>query len=326
MENIRVSRALVSVSDKTGLVPFARALAGLGVEIVSTGGTAKTLDEAGVPVVNISDVTGFPEMLEGRVKTLHPNVHGGILADRDKPEHLQTIAAHAIAPIDLVCVNLYPFQQTISKPGVTLTDAIENIDIGGPAMVRSAAKNHHGVAIVVDPADYTTVTEELERSGGDLSLATRKRLAAKAFAHTAAYDGAIATYLESEYGTDEDRATAFPTTLRLSFARAQVLRYGENPHQTAAFYREPGVSEPCVGNARRVDKSNKEVSFNNLFDLNAALELVKEFPDAPAAADHQAHEPVRLRAGRQPGRRLCARARRRHRERVWRHPGRQPAY
>ena len=284
MEHITVNRALVSVSDKTGLVPFAKALAALGIEIISTGGTAKTLDEAGVPVVAVADVTGFPEMMEGRVKTLHPNVHGGILADRDKPDHLATIAEHAITPIDLVCVNLYPFTQTVARPDVTLADAVENIDIGGPAMVRSAAKNHGGVAVVVDPADYATLLEEMEASGGGVSLATRQRLAAKAFAHTAAYDGAIATYLEREYGSAADKETTFPATLRLSFERAQALRYGENPHQTAAFYREPNVNEPCVGNARRADNSGKEVSFNNLFDLNAALELVKEFAGGPAAA------------------------------------------
>ena len=194
MENIAVRRALISVSDKTGLAPFARTLAARGVEIISTGGTAKALADAGVPVIGISDITGFPEMLEGRVKTLHPNVHGGILADRDKPDHMATLSEHAIQPIDLVCVNLYPFAATIARPDVTLEDAVENIDIGGPSMVRSAAKNHHGVAIVVDPADYVVVLEELEQTNL-LSLKTRKRLAAKAFAHTAAYDSAIADYL-----------------------------------------------------------------------------------------------------------------------------------
>jgi phosphoribosylaminoimidazolecarboxamide formyltransferase/IMP cyclohydrolase len=285
METIQVRRALVSVSDKTGLLPFARALAARGVAIVSTGGTAKTLGSGGVPVVGIADVTGFPEMLEGRVKTLHPKIHGGLLADRDKPEHMDTIAAHDIEPIDLVCVNLYPFAATIARPGVTLAEAIENIDIGGPSMVRSAAKNHHGVAVVVDPADYGAVLAELEAGGGALSLATRKRLAAKAFAHTAAYDAAIADYLERAYAPEEGPGReALPQTLRLNLPRVQVLRYGENPHQKAAFYRESGVAEPCVGNARRADRSDKEVSFNNLFDLNAALELVKEFPEAPAAA------------------------------------------
>jgi phosphoribosylaminoimidazolecarboxamide formyltransferase/IMP cyclohydrolase len=184
MELIPVRRALVSVSDKTGVVPFAQKLAELGAQIVSTGGTAKALADAGVPVIGISDLTGFPEMLEGRVKTLHPNVHGGILADRDKPDHLETIAAHNIQPIDLICVNLYPFAATIAKPDVTIEDAIENIDIGGPAMVRSSAKNHSGVAIVTDPADYEVILSELKTQGG-ITLATRKRLAAKAFAHTA---------------------------------------------------------------------------------------------------------------------------------------------
>lgn len=282
MESISVRRALLSVSDKTGLVAFARGLAERGVEIISTGGTAKALQEAGIPVIGISDVTGFPEMMEGRVKTLHPNVHGGILADRDKPEHLETAAQHGITPIDLVCVNLYPFAQTIAKPDVTLSDAIENIDIGGPAMVRSSAKNHHGVAIVVDPADYDALLTELAETGA-LSLETRKRLAAKAFAHTAAYDAAIANYLEREYAPQGD-VTTLPATFRLSLPRVQILRYGENPHQQAAFYRDDRVTEPCVGNAVRRDNSGKEVSFNNLYDLDGALELIKEFPDAPTAA------------------------------------------
>ncbi|MBC8136215.1 MAG: bifunctional phosphoribosylaminoimidazolecarboxamide formyltransferase/IMP cyclohydrolase, partial [Fibrella sp.] len=206
-----VRRALVSVSDKTGVVPFAQKLAALGAQIVSTGGTAKALADAGVAVVGISDLTGFPEMLEGRVKTLHPNVHGGILADRDKPEHLQTIAAHNIEPIDLVCVNLYPFAATIAEPDVTLEDAIENIDIGGPAMVRSSAKNHNGVAIVTDPADYDVVLSEIETQGG-ITLATRQRLAAKAFAHTAAYDSMIADYLEKVYSSDSAGSPPTPNS------------------------------------------------------------------------------------------------------------------
>jgi phosphoribosylaminoimidazolecarboxamide formyltransferase/IMP cyclohydrolase len=284
MEETPVRRALVSVSDKTGIVEFARALAVRGVEIVSTGGTAKSLADAGVPVIGISDVTGFPEMLEGRVKTLHPMVHGGILADRDKPDHMETIAAHGIAPIDLVVVNLYPFARTVAKPDVTIEDAIENIDIGGPSMVRSAAKNHHGVAIVVDPADYAVVLEELE-TRGTLALGTRRRLAAKAFAHTAAYDAGIADYLERVYApADTDTDTTLPETFRLSLPRVQSLRYGENPHQSAAFYRDGRITEPCIGNATRRDSSGKEVSFNNLYDLDGALELVKEFTDRPAAA------------------------------------------
>ena len=285
MENIAVKRALLSVSDKTGLLEFARALSARGVELISTGGTAKTLSEAGIPVVAIQDMTGFPEMLEGRVKTLHPKVHGGILADRDKPEHMATIAEHGIAPIDLICVNLYPFAATVAKPDVTLEDAIENIDIGGPAMVRSSAKNHHGVAIVVDPSDYGVIVEELTATDA-VSLATRKRLAAKAFAHTAAYDSMIATYLEKQYATELSGGDdmTLPTIFRMSYERVQSLRYGENPHQKAAFYRDPKVTEPCIGNAVRRDDSGKEVSFNNLYDLDGALELVKEFTEKPTAA------------------------------------------
>jgi phosphoribosylaminoimidazolecarboxamide formyltransferase/IMP cyclohydrolase len=282
MEEIPVRRALVSVSDKTGIVEFARALAARGVEIVSTGGTAKSLADAGIPVIGISEVTGFPEMLEGRVKTLHPMVHGGILADRDKADHMETIAEHGIAPIDLVVVNLYPFARTVANPDVTIEDAIENIDIGGPSMVRSAAKNHHGVAIVVDPIDYAVVLEELELRG-TLALNTRRRLAAKAFAHTAAYDAGIADYLERVYAP-ADTETTLPETFRLSLPRVQSLRYGENPHQKAAFYRDAKITEPCIGNATRRDNSGKEVSFNNLYDLDGALELVKEFGDRPAAA------------------------------------------
>ncbi|MBC8140803.1 MAG: bifunctional phosphoribosylaminoimidazolecarboxamide formyltransferase/IMP cyclohydrolase [Armatimonadetes bacterium] len=283
MQIVPIRRALVSVSDKTGVAALAQKLAAHGAEIVSTGGTAAALTDAGVPVVGISDLTGFPEMLDGRVKTLHPNVHGGILARRDLAEHTETIEKHGIAPIDLVCVNLYPFAATIAKPGVTLGDAIENIDIGGPAMVRSAAKNHDGVAIVTDPLDYDVVLAEIETHGG-VTLATRRRLAAKAFAHTAAYDAMIATYLEKQYaagGAD----TTLPETFRLSLPRSQVLRYGENPHQSAALYRDSSVTEPCIGNAVRRDNSGKETSFNNLYDLDGALELVKEFGiTSPAAA------------------------------------------
>jgi phosphoribosylaminoimidazolecarboxamide formyltransferase/IMP cyclohydrolase len=282
MEETPVRRALVSVSDKTGIVEFARALAARGVEIISTGGTAKALADGGISVIGISDVTGFPEMLEGRVKTLHPKVHGGILADRDKPDHMATIEEHGISPIDLVVVNLYPFAKTVANPNVTIEDAIENIDIGGPSMVRSAAKNHHGVAIVVDPSDYAIVLDELEQRG-TLALATRRRLAAKAFAHTAAYDSGIADYLERVYAP-ADAETTLPETFRLSLPRVQSLRYGENPHQSAAFYRDAKIVEPCIGNAVRRDNSGKEVSFNNLYDLDGALELVKEFTDRPAAA------------------------------------------
>ena len=271
-----VRQALLSVSDKTGIVEFAHQLAAAGVRIVSTGGTASALSAAGVPVTSVSDVTRFPEMLDGRVKTLHPAVHGGILARRDLPEHMRTIEEHDIAPIDLVCVNLYPFAATVARDGVTLDEAIENIDIGGPAMVRSAAKNHDAVTIVVDPADYAAVLREITDLGGT-TLATRRRLAAKAFAHTARYDSMIAAYLRAQF-TPED---PFPQELTAGFERVQTCRYGENPHQEASFYRDTAVREPCIATARQL--AGKELSFNNLYDLNAALETVKEFDEAPAA-------------------------------------------
>jgi len=269
-----VKRALLSVSDKTGLVEFARGLVELGVEIISTGGTASTLKQAGVPVTYVSDVTGFPEILDGRVKTLHPKVHGGILALRT-PEHLAQLAEHAITPIDLVAVNLYPFRETIARPGVTFEEAIENIDIGGPAMVRSAAKNHRYVLVVVNPARYGEVLEVLR--GGRIPDAFRLELAREAFAHTAAYDTAITAYLQ-RVGAGE--SGEFPRVWQLAVELARPLRYGENPHQRAAFYRDPAVSGPCVANAEQL--SGKELSFNNILDLNAAFELVREFID-PAA-------------------------------------------
>lgn len=266
-------RALLSVSDKTGLVDLAKGLAALGVEIVSTGGTARTLEEAGVPVIPVDAVTGFPEMMDGRVKTLHPAVHGGILADRRKPAHMAAIAEHGIQPIDLVVVNLYPFEQTIAREGVTLDEAIENIDIGGPSMVRSAAKNHNAVAIVVDPADYPVVLEEL-RSGG-VSPETRRRLAVKAFAHTSAYDAAITSYLARQ---DEG---LMPERLSLAFTRVQPMRYGENPHQKAAFYRQNGYAGPTLADATLL--SGLELSYNNIQDADAAMRVVMEF-DEPACA------------------------------------------
>jgi phosphoribosylaminoimidazolecarboxamide formyltransferase/IMP cyclohydrolase len=263
-------RALISVSDKTGVVDFARGLVELGVEIVSTGGTARTLKEAGLPVTYISEVTGFPEILDGRVKTLHPAVHGGILALRT-PEHLNQLEAHHITPIDIVAVNLYPFRETIARPGVTLEEAIENIDIGGPAMVRAAAKNHRYVLVVVNPARYPQVLKALAE--GNISPELRLELAREAFAHTAAYDSAIAAYLQKQSQGDEP----FPPAWHMSVELVQPLRYGENPHQKAAFYRDPTVTGPCVANA--VQLSGKELSFNNILDLNAALELVREFID-----------------------------------------------
>ncbi len=276
-----IRRALLSVSDKTGLLDFARALHEQGVELLSTGGTAKALREAAIPVVEVADYTGFPEMLDGRVKTLHPKIHGGILGRRDLPEHVAAMNQHGIGDIDLVCVNLYPFVQTVSKPGCTLEDAIENIDIGGPAMVRSAAKNHAFVGIVTDPADYAGVVAEMRASGGAVSDKTRFSLAVKAFEHTAAYDGAIANHfgkLVEESG--------FSRTFNVQFHKAQAMRYGENPHQNAAFYVARGDTEvggiDGVGIAGARQLQGKELSYNNIADADAALECVKQFDEAPA--------------------------------------------
>ncbi|ABZ85607.1 bifunctional purine biosynthesis protein [Heliomicrobium modesticaldum Ice1] len=269
-------RALISVSDKTGVVDFARGLADLGFEIVSTGGTYQTIKAAGVPVTYVTEITGFPEILDGRVKTLHPKVHGGILARRT-PEHLAQLEAHAIVPIDVVAVNLYPFRETVAKPGVTREEAVENIDIGGPAMVRASAKNHESVAIIVNPDRYATVLAELQQNGV-VSEATRRALAREAFAHTAEYDAAIAAYLAAEAGDDDPFAGIFAPG---KVEKVQDLRYGENPHQKAAFYRERGYRGAGAGTAKQ--RWGKELSFNNLLDLNAALELVREF-DRPAAA------------------------------------------
>src|SRR5512137_1045463 len=232
----RITQALLSVSDKTGLVDFARALSALGVALLSTGGTAKALADAGLPVTDVGTYTGFPEMLDGRVKTLHPKVHGGILARRDIPAHVASLAAHGIPTIDLVVVNLYPFRQTVAKPGCTLEDAIENIDIGGPTMVRAAAKNWQHVGIVVDPADYAPVLEELRGGQGTLGTGTRFALARKAFSHTAAYDGAISNWLTAR--APDGAPAAFPDRFNFQGVKMQDLRYGENPHQHAAFYRD----------------------------------------------------------------------------------------
>ena len=271
----KVKRALISVSDKTGVVEFAKALADMGVEIISTGGTAKALSDAGIKVTGISEVTGFPEMMEGRVKTLHPAVHGGLLADRSKPDHMRQIEEQGIRPIDLVAVNLYPFARTVARPDVTLEDAIENIDIGGPSMVRSASKNFASVTIVVDPSDYDSVLQELRANEGEVSCDTRAGLATKAFTHTAAYDTMISSYLQGKFMPEE----AFPAWIDLRFEKTQELRYGENPHQKGAFYKTPGYSGPGIASAKQL--SGKELSYNNIWDSNAALELVKEF-DEPA--------------------------------------------
>ncbi len=264
----KVRRALVSVSDKSGIAELARALAALGVELVSTGGTARLLEKEGLKVTEVSALTGFAEMLDGRVKTLHPKVHGGLLARRDNPAHLGELRAAGIEPIDLLVVNLYPFAATVADPDCRLEDAIENIDVGGPAMLRAAAKNYSGVAVVVDPADYGRVLAELR--GGAVSEKTRFALAQKAFAHTAAYDGAIANYLTS-------RDSQFPEILTLQFHKAQDLRYGENPHQGAALYRD---ARPVAGGlARYRQVQGKELSYNNIADADAAWECVKSFSE-----------------------------------------------
>jgi phosphoribosylaminoimidazolecarboxamide formyltransferase / IMP cyclohydrolase len=294
----RVQRAILSVTDKTGLVDFARQLSGLGVELVSTGGTAKLLRDSGIVVKDISELTGFPEMLDGRVKTLHPKVHGGILHRRDVPAHVAAVGEHGIQPIDMVVVNLYAFEKTAAKPGVAFEELIENIDIGGPSMIRSAAKNFHDVAVVTSPADYAAIAEELSRSGA-LSLETKWKLAQKAFATTAAYDSAIASTLEGIPYVDSfvptaaaelrsagrtnasvrtqasvpSQIEAFPQILRLSFQKTLDLRYGENPHQKAAMYSDGSG----VGVANALQLQGKELSYNNIVDLQAAWDLAQEF-------------------------------------------------
>jgi phosphoribosylaminoimidazolecarboxamide formyltransferase/IMP cyclohydrolase len=278
----KIQRAILSVTDKTGLVEFARKLSGLGVELISTGGTAKLLRDSGIAVKDISELTGFPEMLDGRVKTLHPKVHGGILHRRENPAHRTAVAEHGILPIDMVVVNLYAFEKTAAKPNVLFDDLIENIDIGGPSMIRSAAKNFQDVAVVTSPSDYDQIAEELARSGGELSSATRWRLAQKAFATTAAYDSAIASTLErvSANGRFEfHEQTGFPQNLRLSFKKVMDLRYGENPHQKAAMYSDG--SGKGVANGRQIQ--GKELSYNNIVDLEAAWDLAQEF-DGPVCA------------------------------------------
>jgi phosphoribosylaminoimidazolecarboxamide formyltransferase/IMP cyclohydrolase len=269
---MKIQRALLSVSDKTGLVDFARALANDGVELLSTGGTAKALRDAGLAVIDVSEYTGFPEMLDGRVKTLHPKVHGGILARRDLSEHVATMASHNMPYIDLVCVNLYPFVATVSKPH-TLDEAIENIDIGGPAMVRSSAKNYHHVAIVTDPADYSALVAEMQTNEGSLTDATRFNLAKKAFTHTAQYDGHISNYLTAL--NEQGERETFGEQLTLQFSRAQTCRYGENPHQAGAFYVEANAPAGTIATARQIQ--GKELSYNNIADTDAALECVKQF-------------------------------------------------
>lgn len=270
-----IKQALISVSDKAGVLEFARELVALGVNILSTGGTAKLLADNGVKVTEVAEYTGFPEMLDGRVKTLHPKIHGGILARRDVVEHVAALETHKIPTIDMVVVNLYPFQQTIAKDQCSLEDAIENIDIGGPAMLRSSAKNHKDVIVLCDPADYTAVLDEL-KSTGDLNYEARFALAKKVFAHTAQYDGAITNYFTS-LGEDKSHTTrsAYPATLNLQFDKVQDMRYGENPHQSAAFYRELNPVAGALANYHQLQ--GKELSYNNIADADAAWECVKTF-------------------------------------------------
>src|SRR5271169_2695274 len=280
----RIQRAILSVTDKTGLAEFARRLAAMGVELISTGGTATLLRESGIAVKDISDLTGFPEMMDGRVKTLHPKVHGGILHVRSNEKHRAAVSEHGIQPIDMVVVNLYAFEKTAARPGVKFEDIIENIDIGGPSMVRSAAKNFQDVAIVTSPADYDAIAKEMQANGGALSLATKWRLAQKAFAITAAYDSAIASTLEGIAPPVDGKfkvgaQDGFPETLRLSFGKAFDLRYGENPHQKAALYSDG--SGKGVANGKQLQ--GKELSYNNIVDLQAAWELAQEFEEPVCA-------------------------------------------
>ena len=270
-----IQRALISVSDKTGVVEFARALRELNVEILSTGGTAKLLTSHGIAVTEVSDYTGFPEILDGRVKTLHPKVHGGILGRRDLKTHAEAMQKHGIPTIDLVVVNLYPFEQTVAKKDCPLDEAIENIDIGGPTLLRAAAKNHGAVTVVVDGADYGLVLDEMKKNKGATSAAARFRLAVKAFEHTARYDGAIANWLGAV--RSDGRRTDFPLTFNAQFVHASAMRYGENPHQQAAFYVEHAPREACIATARILQ--GKELSYNNIADADAALECVKSFDE-----------------------------------------------
>jgi phosphoribosylaminoimidazolecarboxamide formyltransferase/IMP cyclohydrolase len=274
----KIKLALVSVSDKTGIAEFVQELVKQDIKILSTGGTARLLTESGVSVREVSNYTGFPEMMDGRLKTLHPKIHGGLLALRDNAEHTAQAKEHGIELIDMVVVNLYPFEATIAKPEVELSEAIENIDIGGPTMIRSAAKNYRHVAVVTNPKQYESVITELKENNGTLSSETKFALAKAAFAHTAHYDTVISNYLA---GLDEPSAIEFPAALELSYEKAQDLRYGENPHQQAAFYRGSALAEPSVASAQQLH--GRELSFNNILDIHAALEIVKDFEEPTAA-------------------------------------------
>lgn len=274
-----IKRAIISVTDKGGIVEFARKLSGFGIQILSTGGTARTLKDAGISVTDVSQYTGFPEMMDGRVKTLHPKVHGGLLGRRDMPEHMRQMAEHGIEPIDMVVINLYQFDRAVARPDCTFEEAIENIDIGGPSMIRSASKNFESVAVVTDPFDYHAIIKEMEESGGALSRDTKFRLARKAFSATARYDTMISHYLDSIADKPEE-TIHFPEIFTPSFEKVQHLRYGENPHQRGAFYREIGFNGSSVARAKRLQ--GKEMSYNNYLDANSALELVREY-DEPTA-------------------------------------------
>ncbi len=273
--DVKVKTALISVSDKAGVVDFAKKLSEMGVKIISTGGTSRALSDAGVDVVGIESVTGFPEMMDGRVKTLHPKIHGGLLGLRDKAEHAAAMEKHSIEPIDLVCVNLYPFEQTVARPDCTLAEAIENIDIGGPSMLRSAAKNHKYVTVVTDPAQYDKVIEEIKKNGGAVSEELRSDFARIVFGLTASYDAAISEYLNNKAGVE------YPEKISIAVKKEAELRYGENPHQSAAFYKLPSSGETSVSSGTLLE-GGTPISFNNLLDTNAAFELVKEFAE-PAA-------------------------------------------
>ena len=293
--NITIRRALISVSDKSGLDELARALTEMGVSILSTGGTARSLTQCAIPVTEVSDYTGFPEMLDGRVKTLHPRIHGGLLARRDMPAHMQAIRAAGIEPIDLVVVNLYPFEKTVARPDCALEDAIENIDIGGPSMLRAAAKNHHGVAAVVDPGDYAAIIAEMRANQGALGEARRFELAKKVYTHTAAYDAAISNYLT---GLGEDgKRKQWPDRLTLQFEKLQDMRYGENPHQSAAFYRDASPFAGAIAGYAQIQ--GKELSYNNIGDADAAWECVKTF-DTPACVIVKHANPCGVAIGATP--------------------------
>ncbi len=272
-----IKRALISVSDKAGVLDLARELNSFGVELLSTGGTAKMIRDAGIPVMDVSDYTGFPEMMDGRVKTLHPKVHGALLGLRDNPEHVAAMVKHDIEPIDMVVVNLYPFEATVAKDECRLEDAIENIDIGGPTMLRSAAKNNKFVTVLVDPSDYETVVAEMKQNSGEISEQTNFRLAVKVYQHTAAYDGAISNWLGQKTAAEH---AEFPPVLTLQYHKKQGMRYGENPHQNAAFYVEKNIVETSIATARQLQ--GKALSYNNIGDTDAALECIKQFAEAPA--------------------------------------------